>query len=549
MERRIGLLFGVFLALLVCAAGRAAWLAVVRGDSLGARAHSQQVTEVTVPARRGSIVDRKGVGLAVSLSASDVAADPRQVKTPGRTAQLIAPVLQRAPKDVYADLSKRGTGFVYLARNLPASRARKLESLKLPGLSFTPATHRSYPQEWLAAQLLGTVGTDGDGLSGLEYSENPVLRGRDGVRRTVRDALGQPIRLRDTPSAQPGKDIRLTIDSDVQERVEQVLQDVGEQYSPRGATAMVTDPRTGEILALANWPRVNANDFGSAPAFAQQDRAAGAAYEPGSTFKPFTVAGALEAGLVTPQTTFPLAPQIKVADRTIGENEPRGYETLSTAQILSQSSNVGAITIGLRLGERRFAQWVQRFGFGQLTGSDVPTEATGIVLPVQKYSGSSMGNLPIGQGIAVTPLQMAAAYGAIANGGWLRPPRVIMSVAGKPKPLPRPRRVISARTAAEVRDMLRGVVGPQGTAEAAAVPGYEVAGKTGTANKPDPDGGYSTTRYVASFVGFAPASRPQVLITVMVDEPQGDIYGGSVAAPAFQKIARFVLPYLGVPPR
>ena len=407
--------------------------AVVKGDSLGARAHSQQVTEVTIPARRGSIVDRKGVGLAVSLSASDVAADPRQVKTPGRTAQLIAPVLQRAPKDVYADLSKRGTGFVYLARNLPASRARKLESLKLPWLSFTPATHRSYPQDWLAAQLLGTVGTDGDGLSGLEYSENSVLRGRDGVRRTVRDALGpaDPPARHAVGPARPGHPADDRLGHAGARRAGPPGRRAS-AYSPRGATAMVTDPRTGEILALANWPRVNANDFGSAPAFAQQDRAAGAAYEPGSTFKPFTVAGALEAGLVTPQTTFPLAPQIKVADRTIGENEPRGYETLSTAQILSQSSNVGAITIGLRLGERRFAAWVQRFGFGQRTGSDVPTEATGIVLPVQKYSGSSMGNLPIGQGIAVTPLQMAAAYGAIANGGWLRPPRVIMSMAGQP---------------------------------------------------------------------------------------------------------------------
>jgi cell division protein FtsI (penicillin-binding protein 3) len=550
IERRIGLLFGFFLVLLLFAGARAAWLGVVRSGSLGDRARNQQVVDVPVPARRGSILDRKGVELAVSEAAGDVAANPYLVKHPGRTAQLISPLLKRTPQAVYGDLTKPDTGFVYLARDLPAANARKLEGLDLPGMSFTPASRRSYPQDWLASQLIGAVGTDGQGLTGLEYSEDRTLRGRDGERRVVRDALGQPIELRDTRGARSGTSVRLTIDSYIQERVEQVLQDVGEEYSPKGSTAMVTDPRTGEILALANWPRVDANDAGAAPEFARQNRAAGAAYEPGSTFKPFTVAGALQEGVVTPQTTFDLAPEIKVADRTIGENEPRGYETLSTAQILSQSSNVGAITIGMKLGERRFDGWVRRFGFGSATGSDLPGEAQGIVPRLKDYSGSSIGNLPIGQGLAVTPLQMTAAYGAIANGGWLRPPRVVMDVGGRPERLPAPRRVISARTAAAVRDMLRGVVGPQGTAEVAAVPGYEVAGKTGTANKPDPTtGGYSDTRYVASFVGFAPASSPRVLITVMVDEPQGDIYGGSVAAPAFQKIARFVLPYLRVPPR
>lgn len=550
IERRVGLLFGFFLVLLAVAGLRAAWVGVVRAGSLGARAQHQQVADVKVPARRGTIRDRNGVELAVSESASDVAVTPYLVKDPARTARLVAPLLGRDSASVLHDLTRRDTGFVYLGRSVPAPSARKLQSLNLAGLSFEPASRRTYPQSFLAAQLLGVVGVDGQGLSGLEYAQDRRLKGVDGERKIVSDALGQPIELRDVKRAQGGTGVQLTIDASIQERVEQVLQDVGSQYAPKGATAMVTDPRTGQILALANWPRVDANHPGAAPEYARQDRASGAAYEPGSTFKPFTVAGALEDGLVTPQTQFGLAPEIKVADRTIGENEQRGFETLSTAQILSQSSNVGAITIGLKLGERRFDGWVRRFGFGSSTGSDLPGEASGIVPRLKDYSGSSIGNLPIGQGLAVTPVQLAAAYGALANGGTLIAPHVVMRVGDRTVAPPAGRRIVTARTAAEIRDMLRGVVGPQGTAELAAVPGYEIAGKTGTANKPDPTtGGYSDTRYVASFVGFAPASSPRVLITVMVDEPQGDIYGGSVAAPAFQKIARFVLPYLRVPPR
>jgi cell division protein FtsI/penicillin-binding protein 2 len=300
---------------------------------------------------------------------------------------------------------------------------------------------------------------------------------------------------------------------------------------------------------MASWPRVDANHWTQAADYAREDRAVGAAYEPGSTFKAFTVSGALTDRIVTPQSAFDLAPEIQVADRTIGEAESRGQETLTTAQILAQSSNVGAITIGLKLGATRFDQWVRAFGFGQPTGVDLPGEASGIVPRLQDYSGSSMGNLPIGQGLAVTPLQMAAAYGAIANGGLLRQPHIIASVGGKRSHQPRARRVISPQVAASVRQMLEGVLAPGGTASEVSIPGYQLAGKTGTANKPDPTtGGYSNTKFVASFVGFAPARNPKLLIAIMVDEPQGDVFGGQVAAPAFQQIASFALPYLGIGP-
>jgi cell division protein FtsI/penicillin-binding protein 2 len=548
VERRIGLLFGFFALLLFLAAGRTAYLGGIKAPSLQRAATSQQVANVIVPAPRGTITDRHGVELAVSEPAADITADPLLLRDPLRVAHRIAPLLGKPSDVVLRKLSQR-KGFVYLSRQLPSAKARRIERLHIEGIDLVPSTRRTYPQGSLAAQMIGTVGIDGDGLAGLEYSQDGVLHGHAGERRLVKDAIGQPISLSEDDPARAGAPVGLTLDAAIQSKAENVLAEVGRAYQPKGATALVMDPRSGELLALANWPRVNANRLGDAPAYARQNRAVGASYEPGSTFKAFTVAGALEQRLVTPRTEFSLAPSIQVADRVINESHDRGAVTLSTAEILAQSSNVGAITIGLRLGKERFASWVKRFGFGRATGIDLPGEATGIVPKPAQYSGSSMGNLPIGQGLAVTPLQMAAAYSAIANGGILRPPHVVRTVDGDPAPRPRGHRVLSARTATSIRHMLEGVLAPGGTASEVSIPGYKLAGKTGTANKPDPKtGGYSDTKYVASFVGFAPASRPRLLVAVMVDEPQGEIYGGTVAAPAFQKITAFALPYLGIPP-
>jgi cell division protein FtsI/penicillin-binding protein 2 len=549
VPRRIGLLFAVFLILLVVAAGRAAWLGTVQGSTLRKAAVTQQATEVEVPARRGAIVDRRGVELAVTEPAEDVSATPYLIKDPAKVARQISGWLDQPESDVLKKLVTRDSGFVYLARRLPASKSREIKKLDIAGLAFAPANRRMYPREWLASQVLGTVGTDGKGLSGLEFSQDQVLRGSAGRRRIVRDALGEPISIRDPEPARAGAKMTLAIDAAIQDKAEEVLQKVGAKFRPKGATAVVMDPRSGEILANANWPRVDANDVASAPDYAKQNRAVGFNYEPGSTFKAITVAGALEAGEVTPETSFDLPPQIQVADRTIGESHPRGYVTLTTSEILAQSSNVGAIKVGMKLGNKRFDSWVRRFGFGERTGADVPGEEAGQVLPVQKYSGSSMGNLPIGQGISVTPMQMATAYAAIANGGVLRPPRVIKAVGGKATPTPQGRRVISPRTAKALRDMLKGVLAAGGTASEATIPGYQLAGKTGTANKVDETTGeYSEVRYIASFTGFAPADKPRLLVAVMVDEPQGAIYGGEVAAPAFQQITSFALNYLRIPP-
>jgi cell division protein FtsI (penicillin-binding protein 3) len=546
-ERRIGLLFAIFLSLLLVAGARTAWVGGVKAPSLQRVASTQQVVELKVPAGRGAITDRHGIELAVSEPADDIAATPYLIKDKLRIAGRLAPLLGASQATVLRKLNAEG-GFVYLARNLPGARSEKIRKLGIDGLQLIPTSRRDYPRRWLASQVLGVVGIDGEGRSGLEYSRDSVLRGHDGTRRIVKDALGQPIVLQETKRARPGKDVQLALDGQLQSKVEDVLAQVGQAWRPKGATAVVMDPRSGEILALANWPRVDANDLGGAPEYAAQDRAVGFNYEPGSTFKAFTVAGALEDGVVKPDDVFHLPPTITVADRQIREAHDRGPIDLTTAQILKTSSNVGTVLIGQRLGAPRFDRWVRRFGFGRPTGVELAGEESGQVLHLDKYSGSSMGNLPIGQGESVTPMQLATAYAAIANGGIMRSPRLIDRVGGVPTPTPPGRRVISERTAAQLRHMLEGVVEAGGTGAGAAIDGYSLAGKTGTAQKVDPETGtYSKTRYIASFVGFAPARDPKLLVTVMVDEPKGEIYGAQVAAPAFQEIMRFALPYFGIP--
>jgi cell division protein FtsI (penicillin-binding protein 3) len=555
IERRIGLLFAVFSVLLIVGATKAAWLGVVKAGTLKRAAATQQKVDLTVPARRGAITDAEGNELAVSKPAMTVAATPYLVKNAPQVAALLSPLLRRPEDQLLRALARRDTGFVYLARGVPASRARRVQRLEIgkkpiEGLEFIPEYRRVYPRTWTGSQLLGSVGIDGQGLSGLEYSQDEHLHGSDGERKLVKDALGDPIQMHDAKPTIAGQNVQLTLDGQLQDRAEEVLAEVGQQWRPKGATAIVMDPRDGSVLALANWPQVNANRPGNAPDYARQNRAIGATYEPGSTFKAFTVAGALEEGKVTPDTSFDLAPQIQVADRTIGEAEDRGWVRLTTAEILKQSSNVGAITIGERLGARHFDSWVRRFGFGKPTGIDLPGEEQGIVPKLAQYSGSSMGNLPIGQGLSVTPMQMATAYAAIANGGILRTPHIVSRIGPHRTVEPRGHRVISEATAASLRRMLVGVLGPGGTASGAAIPGYKLAGKTGTANKVDPTtGGYSDSKYVSSFVGFAPAAHPKLLVAVMVDEPQGDIYGGTVAAPAWRKITEFALGYLKIAPQ
>jgi cell division protein FtsI (penicillin-binding protein 3) len=550
IDRRIGWIFLGFLGLLLLAVGRAGYLGVIRAGSLQQAAVSQQITDEPIPATRGTITDRNGIELALTQSADNVIADPYLIAKDGAqaVAQKIAPLLGLPLLPVLASLTRPHTGYVVIAHELPTVQAAAIAKLRINGISEVATIKRVYPRSWTAAQVLGGVNAAGVGDGGLEYFYNHQLTGRSGERRIVNDAVGQPIAIDNVRQMQAGKTLALTLDAPLQDEVEQVLAGVGAQYSPKAATAIVMDPSSGSVLALANWPRVNANDPGSAPLADDRDHAVADNYEPGSTFKIVTVSGALQDGLVTPSTELNIPSVLQVADRQIHDAEPHGDETLSVAQVLKQSSNIGADEIGMKLGGPRFDYWVRRFGFGSRTGIDLPGEQDGIVLHSWQYSGSSMGNLPMGQGESVTPIQMATAYSAIANGGILRPPHIVSSIGGRALPLPKGHRIISQATAASVRDMLRGVLADGGTASGAAIPGWDLAGKTGTANVVV-NGQYSSSEYVASFIGMVPARAPKLVVAVMVDEPQGSIYGGSVAAPAFQQIVGWAVPHFGISPR
>jgi cell division protein FtsI (penicillin-binding protein 3) len=545
IERRIGLLFAAFLLCFCVVVARAFWLQGVQGSSLASQAVSQQTETITVPGLRGAMLDRRGGTLASSEDAATIYATPYQVKDPPQAAAKLAPILGEQKGEVLEALTEE-SGFSYVAQKVDLQTAAKVEKLDLEGIGQLPDSRRTYPQGDMAGQVIGAVGSENQGLIGLEQGEESVLAGEDGERRIVNDALGDPIRMETVKEASDGEDIQLTLDPVIQQKTEQALARVGETYLPKGATAIVVDPRSSQILAMANWPPIDPGDLSEASEEDLMNRATGFNYEPGSTFKAFTVAAALEEKLVTPTTEFTLAPSIQVADRTIEDAEERGTENMSVAQILAKSSNVGAVTIGEEVGAEHFSKWIDRFGFGRPTGVQFPGEEQGLVLPLDEYSGSTMGNLPIGQGISVTPMQMVAAYTAIANGGRLRPPQLIKRVGEEEVHEPQGKRVIKSGTAAEIREMLEGVLAAGGTASEVSVPGYSLAGKTGTAQVAE-DGGYSETKYVASFIGFAPAQNPQLLAAVIVDQPQGEIYGGSVAAPAFGEIAGFALPYLGVP--
>jgi len=548
IDRRAGWLFVAFVGLLLIAVLRAVDLGEIQGPSLQRAAATQQVTRVVVPAARGTITDRDGVQLAISENADDIVADPYLIKNPQKVAGELAPVLGKSELTLLSLLTKPHSGFQYLALQVPGDTAAQISNLKIDGISMEPTVKRIYPQSWLASQVLGSVGSFNQGLSGLEYEYNKVLAGVNGARKVVSDAIGQPIAIDNVRPTMPGKTLQLTLDAPLQEEVEQVLAGVGAEYSPKGATAIVMNPDTGAILALANWPRVNANDPSGAPSWADEDQAVQFNYEPGSTFKAITVAGALQEGLVTPSTQFTIPPYLEAYGQTISDAEAHGYETLSVAGILKVSSNIGADEIGAKLGPTQFNYWVHQFGFGSPTGVDLPGEDGGIILSPSKYSGTSMYNLPFGQGESVTPMQMVTAYSAIANGGILRTPHIVEAIGGKPTAIPRGHRIISQTTAAELRQMLRGVLADGGTASGAAIPGYDMAGKTGTAEVAV-DGKYSNSLFVASFVGMVPANDPKLLCMVVVDEPQNGEYGGTVAAPAFQKIVGWAVPYFGIDPK
>ena len=545
-NKRIRVLVAVFAVVFAAALARAGWLQAVRAEPLGQRGASQHRETVVLPGTRGTIYDRTGVELAVGERATTVYANPKQIRDPRAVAAAAAQTLGIKGEQLVAQLADRSRGFVYVKRQADPERAAALQRRGIRGLGFYPEERRAYPQQAIAAEVVGYAGVDNRGLAGVELGLDRLLAGEEGEKTVIRDPFGQALQVVDSEPPREGRDVYLTVDHSLQAHVERVLRETVAKWEAKSASAVVLDAATGGIVAMAVEPGFDANRFPAVPRDRQRNRAVTDTYEPGSTFKVVTIAAALETGLVSPSTPFTLRYEIRVADRVIHDAEPRGTERMTVSEILSRSSNVGVVTLALWLGKERLSRWTARFGFGRPTGVDYPGETRGIVLPPERWSGSTIGNVPIGQGIAVTPLQMTAAYAAIANGGVAVQPHLVDRIEGTRARTPRRRRVMSEETARRVTEMLRDVVA-EGSGVEAQVPGYRIAGKTGTAAKPEPTGGYSSSRYVASFVGFTPG-EPRLVTLVTVDEPKGTIWGGVVAAPAFAEIARFAVQYFGIAP-
>jgi cell division protein FtsI (penicillin-binding protein 3) len=587
-DRRLRLILGLSVAAFLVVVLRAVQVQAVDGSALAARAVQQQQNLLTVPGLRGTIFSADGQPLAQEQPAVDIAANQRVVRDKVGTARVIALALgYRFPAVPHPKHSKKHrlskgarrfirhrkarrraflleidrlvralTGdhvFTYIVRQADPEVARAILAHHPPGLIGIPTYRRAYPNGSLAAQLLGFTDIDSSGRNGggLEQLLDPYLHGAAGEQLIVHDAARTALETVPLVAPRNGRSVRLTIDSTVEAEVQNVLARTVRSARAHAATAIVMNPRSGAIIAMASAPGYDNNHVHDLPGLGRTTNlATDMAYEPGSVFKAVTYSAALSEGLIYPDETFANLPyQIQVADKKIHDDAPRPPVTLTARQCLAQSSNVCAVKIAGWVRAGGLLDWIHRYGFGHYPGLRFPGDTPGLVPSLDHWSGSSIGTIPIGQGISVTPLQIANMYAAIANGGVMPPTHLIESIQGVPVPRHRPRRILRPDVDRELVSMLKGVVDFQsGTGVRAQIPGYSVAGKTGTAQKADGHGGYARGQYMASFVGFLPASNPQVVITVVVDTPHTSIFGGTVAAPAFEEIGAWYARYAGLEP-
>jgi cell division protein FtsI (penicillin-binding protein 3) len=537
-------------------AARLVYLQVSQHEGLVGRARQQQQNAIETTPQRGNLLDRHGRELARSIQTVSLFVDPYQLKIDELqcTASVVAPALGENANDLLQQLQSAQSEdkrFVWIARRLDVEKADPLIALKLPGLHSVLEPKRYYPNGSLASHILGFVGLDGQGLGGVEQSYNEKISGEPGRLFLERDATGKPYESYEI-TGKPGQTVVLTIDQAIQYQTEKALQDAVQRSRAKSGAAIVLDPRTGEILALANAPSFDPNNVAASPAQHRSNWALQNIYEPGSTFKIVAFSAALEKGLGKPDDKIDCQMgAITVAGRVIHDHHP--YGTLTLTEALEKSSNVAAIKLGLRVGNESMYDFMTRFGFGSKTGIELPGETVGILRKVERWQPSSIGSLAMGQEIGVTPVQMVAAFGALANDGLRIAPHLIREIRNSAGAVvytaqPEQRRVVSTTTAVSLRSMLEGVT-LNGTAKKAQLDGYSAAGKTGTAQKIDPKTrAYSSTKFIGSFVGFAPVSNPQVVIIVVIDEPSGAYHGGDVAAPVFREIAEQILPGMGVMP-
>ena len=541
---------------MLAVSARLVYLQVSQHQGLVNRARQQQQNAIETSPQRGDLIDRQGRELARSVQTVSLFVDPDQL-TPGQlvcTATELAKVLGENETDLLKQLQgaqDEKRRFVWIVRRLDEEQATPILALNLPGVQSVLEPKRYYPNGSLASHVLGFVGLDGQGLAGLEQAFNEKISGEPGRLFLEKDATGRPYESYEI-AAKQGQSVVLTIDQGIQYQVERALQGAVERTHAKSGSVIVLDPRSGEILAMANAPSFDPNAVAVSPADNRRNWALQNVYEPGSTFKIVAFSAAIEKKLAKPDDRIDCQMgSITVAGRLIHDHHPFG--TLTMAEALAKSSNVAAIKLGLRVGDASMYDFMTRFGFGSKTGVELPGETVGILRKVERWQPSSIGSIAMGQEVGVTPVQMVAAFGALANDGVRIAPHLVREIRNSSGAVvysaqPEQRRVVSAETATALRGMLEGVT-LNGTAKKAQLDGYSAAGKTGTAQKIDPKTRtYSKTKYIGSFVGFAPVSNPQVVIIVVMDEPAGLYHGGDVAAPVFREIAEQILPGMGVMP-
>ena len=548
---RIIMVSGLFAFCFLTATARSFHLQVLQHDQLVKLAERQHNRTIQITPARGGIFDRTGGALAVSLEMDSLYAEPKRINDPDGTAGLLAPIVQIPKQELYKKLTS-GRGFAWLARQLPPETANRIKQMKLPGIGFVKENKRFYPNYEMASHVLGFTGMDPKGLEGIERRYDAAILGSTGYLITERDALGRDISVSNAVvrDATPGKNLFLTLDKNIQYFTEKELAKAVLDSKAKSGMALVADPATGKILAMANYPAFNPNSFRQYPTIQLRNRCVADSFEPGSTFKIFLLSAALEEKLVRPQDGVNCENgRYSFGGRIIRDDHPHGK--VSVAEVLKYSSNIGSAKIGLKLGEDRLHRYLKAFGFGDRSDIDLPGEAMGSLRPVSRWYGTDIATISFGQGVSITALQLVSATSAVANGGLLMKPYLVERVTDSngqelQRMVPQTvRRVISAETAATITRMMEGVTQKGGTGTNAAIEGFRVAGKTGTAQKVDPvSRGYSTTKRTASFVGFVPAEKPLLTILVVIDEPATSPYGGVVAAPAFREIAFNTLCYL-----
>lgn len=535
-------------------AGRLLQLQGLDRSKYAASAQSQQLHTVVEVAKRGAITDRDGHAIAATVDARNIIADPSQVTDVAAAAARLAPVLHRSVTAITAQLSVPGSRYALLSpKPVTPTVGSQILALAIPGITTSDTTQRLYPDGTLASNVVGFVGADGKGLGGLELSYQKQLAGHNGSSSFAVGADGNPIPDGTSTGhpAVPGTSLQLSIQRDIQFEAQQAI---SRQVAATGAlsgTVIVEDPRNGQILALAAAPGFNPNHVASANPNNLGDPAVGDVYEPGSVNKVITMSAGLQDKLVTPTSRFVIPPSLHYSDATFTDAESHPTEHLTLTGILAKSSNIGAIKVAKRLGADRMDHYLQAYGFGKPTGIGLPGESGGILPPVANWSGTTLPTVAFGQGVGVTAVQVASVYSTIANNGIRVQPNIVEGTTSQnhhftPAPPPAQNRVISKKTATELRDMMESVVSSEGTAPAAEIPGYRVAGKTGTASRPNGHGGYSG--YTSTFVGMAPADSPKLVVEVVLQKPVRGYYGGTVAAPVFHQVMSFALQTMGIAP-